>query len=256
MSAPTQPAPPTGIKDENIRSVARALEVLRLLNQRPLWSLSALQLVSGLPKSTLSRLLATLVHEGYVRQELPAGTYRVAARVRELANGYTEESRLIDVARAIALPVTKKIKWPLALGVPDQDAIVVRFSSMPYSPVAVAGSTLGRRHAFHNSAMGLAYLAFCPDHVRSPLLASLAGATLEADCHRVRSLGYAVRHPGGRGGSATLAVPVCRDGAAIGVLATTTYGRSMTETFIEVHAPILSDTAAAIIRSFQSGALP
>ncbi|MDR8402162.1 helix-turn-helix domain-containing protein [Paraburkholderia sp. USG1] len=249
-------------QDETVRSAARALEVLRLLNLQPLWSLQALQQASGLPKSTLSRLLATLIHEGYVRPELPAGTYRVSSRVLELAKGYTDDSRLVDVASSIALHMTKKIKWPLALGIPDGDAIVVRYSSMPYSPIAVTGSTLGHRHAFHNSAMGQAYLAFCTEPVREAFYASLAGGNggglkttvdqLRADCSRIRDWGYAIRRPQGDRESATLAMPVCRNGIAVAVLSMTTYGRSMTDTFVARHVPVLAETAEAIMRRFLS----
>ncbi|WP_438391896.1 helix-turn-helix domain-containing protein [Caballeronia sp. DA-9] len=249
---------------DTIRSVVRALTVLKLMNERPLWMLQDIHHVSGLPKSTLSRLLATLVHEGYVRSEGPPGTYRITSKTCELGAGYSESNRLIDVGSAIALKVTRKIKWPLALGVLDCDAIVVRFSTMPYSPLAVQPTTLGHRLGLVETAMGRIYLAFCSETERDSIFRQLAGLKpggeklaldwMLRDIARVRAAGYAVRQPSGTRGSATLAVPLLCEGNAIAALSMTTFGRSMTRTVIERHLPILVDTARQIVDVFEKDA--
>jgi IclR family mhp operon transcriptional activator len=46
---------------------------------------------------------------------------------------------------------------------PQHDTIVVRFSTMPYSPLAVQTTTLGHRYGFFDSAIGRVYLAFCSE---------------------------------------------------------------------------------------------
>ena len=245
-------------KTETIRAVARALNLLRTMNSRPVWSLHELHHATKLPKATLWRLLATLIAEGYVRAEEPAGTYRLAAKIRELDAGYTEYAQLIDVGRSILLKITKQIKWPLALGMPDGDAMVVHFSTMPYSPLAVHTTTLGHRLGLFDSAMGRAYLAFCSEAERLSMLEPLAAEdrTLEwvrRDIARVRADGYAVRQPGLARGSATLAVPVLREDAAIAALSMTTYGRSMTRATVDRHVPILMETARAIVAALGIG---
>lgn len=249
-------------RSETIRAVARALNVLRVMNSRAVWPLQALHRATGLPKSTLSRLLTTLIAEGYVRAEDAAGAYRLTAKVHELDAGYTEGSRLVDAGRPIALKVTKKIKWPLALGVLDGDAMVVRFSSMPYSPLAVHTTTLGHRLALLESAMGRAFLAFASAIERQSLLDHLMGLDpgdgawsldwVLKDLSRVRAEGYAVRQPGGGRGSATLAVPLLLDGVAIAALSMTTFGKSLTSTAIAEHVPILAQTAREISAAFEA----
>lgn len=259
-----QPSPAveedTADKGQSIRAVVRALRLLRLMNTQHSWTLHALHLACGLPKATLSRLLATLREEGYVVAESVAGTYRLSAKVRELDGGYSESSRLVDTGRQIMLRVTRQIKWPLALGTLDVDAIVVRFSSMPYSPLAVQTTTLGHRHGLLESAMGRVYLAFCSAPERQSLLEHLATlqassapgalAWLERDLAQVRAAGYAVRQPNAERGSATLAVPVLVAQEAVAALSMTTFGKSMTPVMIERHVPVLQDTAQAIGRAF------
>lgn len=247
-------------RDQQIRAVVRALNLIRVMNGRSSWSLQELHLATKLPKSTLSRLLATLVVEGYVRTEEPAGTYRLSSKIRELDAGYTERSRLVDAGRSIAVAVTKKIKWPLAIGTLDRDAIVVRFSSMPYSPLAVHTTTLGHRLGLIDSAMGRVYLAFCSGVERNALLDQLAGFAagparrsnrwLTSDLAQIRQAGFAVRQPTVARGSATLAVPILINDQAIAVLSMTTFGKSMTRTTIEAHVPVLQATAARIAAAF------
>jgi IclR family mhp operon transcriptional activator len=258
------PAPAAG---EAIRSVVRALRLLRLMNERPVWTLHALHQASGLPKATLSRLLATLRQEGYVAVEATPGLYRLAGKVRELDGGYTEGSRLVDAGRPILLRVTRQIKWPLALATLDGDAMVVRFSSMPYSPLAVHTTTLGHRLGLVDSALGRAFLAFCSDAERQALLDNLYlqdadGPDLRAwprdwvehDLAQVRGAGCAVRQPNAERGSATLAVPVCVDGEAVAALSMTTFGRSLTAAVVGQHRPILVETAEAIAAAFNADA--
>ena len=241
-------------KDPPIRSVVRALNLLRTLNTREFWSLHQLYLATSLPKATLSRLLATLIGEGYVRAEEPAGTYRLAARIRELDAGYTENIRLVDCSIQILLRVTQQIKWPLALAVPEIDAMVVRFSTMPYSPLAVYTTTLGHRYGFLDSAIGRVYLAFCSPAERDAVLDHIKAADwATTEITRVYADGYAVRQPGINRGSATLAVPMLRTGQAIAALAMTTYGRSMTKTAIDRHLPILNRVAQECVAAFNCG---
>ncbi len=255
---------------DTIRAVVRALRLLRLMNERPVWTLHELHQAGALPKATLSRLLATLRQEGYVAAEATPGLYRLSGKVRELDGGYTEGSRLVEVGRPILLRVTRQIKWPLALATLDVDAMVVRFSSMPYSPLAVHTTTLGHRLGLVESALGRAFLAFCSDTERQALLDNLDAPEVstpdaegpdlrvwprgwvEHDLAQVRAAGCAVRQPNAERGSATLAVPVCVGGEAVAALSMTTFGRSMTAAVVARHRPILAETAEAIAAAFSA----
>lgn len=251
------------MSSEHIRSVSRALTLLQTLNAEPSTSLHELHLRLGLPKATLSRLLGTLIHEGYVQAERMAGRYRLTAKVLELADGYTPRSLIVDVGRPLALRVTREIRWPLAIGTLDGDAVVVRYSTMPYSPLAVHATTLGQRLGLLETAMGRAYLAHCDPQQRAALLALLAATSdgqlpdmreLEADLRLIRHEGYAVRMPNARRSSATIAVPVMHDGSILASLCLTTFGRLMTPGMIREHLPVLRDTAQAMAVAYAARA--
>lgn len=245
-----------------IRSIARALRLLDAMNERQPCSLAELNAVTGLPKPTIFRILATLQHEGYVVGEGHLGQYRVTERTRRLGAAYGRKSLLVDVGAPLLRQVTRQIKWPLALGVLDGDAMVVRYSTMPYSPLAVQATTLGHRLGLLESAMGLAYMAFCDTAQREILLDMLRAAAPEgrfdedrhihADLALTRQRGYGLRLAKVSGASATVAVPIIAGSAILGVLSMTTFGSLMNEKTLTTFTPVLKETALQIVRRIEA----
>jgi IclR family mhp operon transcriptional activator len=224
------------------------------MNTRQRWGLHELQQAVGLPKTTLFRILRSLQTEGYVRAEGDCGCYRLTARVNELGGGYTDKSQVVDLGAPIALQVTRQIKWPLAIGTLDGDALVVRYSTMPYSPVAVHATTLGHRLGLLESAMGHAYLAHCDEVEKNILLdlllpPSTERGILERELRQVALQGYAVRMPNWQRGSATVAVPIRQGATVLASLSLTTFGRSMTPALIGQHVPVLQQAAVQMAQA-------
>jgi len=240
----------------HIRSIARAFGLLHAMNEKQPATIAELQVATGLPKPTVFRILATLEQEGYVRNEGGLGRYRVTEKTRRLGAAYGEKSLLIDIGSPRVLAVTKHIKWPLALGTLDRDAIVVRYSTMPYSPLAVQATTLGHRLGLLESAMGQAYLAHCDASelaiLRDILRASdpdghqITDELIESTVKQTRQRGYGLRLPRVSGASATVAVPIMDELRVLGVLSMTTFGNLMNEKLLATYLPILRDTAKDI----------
>lgn len=241
-----------------IRAVARALRLLEAMNQRSYATLAELSALTGLPKPTVFRLLATLQSEGYVLNEGHLGQYRTTAKTRALGAGYGEQSRLVDAAGPILSEATTRTKWPLALGVREGEMMVVRYSTMPLTPLAVHATTLGHRLGLTQSAMGTAHLAFCDEAQRSALLASISldaamEEALQAELVRTRRRGYALRLPReAPGATATVALPVMLEGKVAGVVSITLFGSAMTEKTLAGCVPVLQQVAADITAKLES----
>ncbi|MFT3663690.1 helix-turn-helix domain-containing protein [Piscinibacter sp.] len=241
--------------DGIIRSVTRALRVLAVLNEHEAISLAELHKILGLPKTTIHRLLTTLCHAGYAQAEEQAGAYRVSEKVRELGAGYTRRSLVVDVGVPIVKRVTREIKWPLAIGTLEGTVIVIRYSTMPYSPLAVQATTVGHRHGLLGSASGMAYLAFCDELQRESLLRALVDAapvhsglerSIWSQIRSAQQKGYGLRLPSRPGDSATVAVPIKVDTEVAGVLSMTTFGKLMDQRLLVERVPVLNATAAQI----------
>ena len=110
-----------------VEAVHRAFEVLRSVNRLRIASINCIHEETGMPKSTIVRMLETLMAEGYVARDNMCGGYRVTGKVNELTSGYEGISRIIEVARPFAIELTLRIKWPIALGTIHEDAIVIDF---------------------------------------------------------------------------------------------------------------------------------
>lgn len=218
-----------------IGPVVRALNILRALNHQPQSSLQSLHQATGLPKSTIHRLLATLKSEGYVRADVVKGTYSLTEKVRWLSEGFSEPELVVEVGAPIVLKHTRATGLPLAIGTLDRGHIVVRYSSMPYSPIGSEHTTVGHVHDLVHSGMGQAYLAYCSQAERDRLLqwiqASLPEPTLwpaveqdiQSNLADTRKRGYGLRKGQGRGSSTTLAVPLSHAERVLGVLSLTTF---------------------------------
>jgi IclR helix-turn-helix domain len=106
-----------------IRSVARAFQVLRLINEQHGLTLHNIHILSGLPKPTVFRLLHTLKHEGYIEPDGIRGVFRVAGKSLELCAGYTERMLIVKMPRQSLSRLRRKSSdgpWPSAPWIADQ----------------------------------------------------------------------------------------------------------------------------------------
>ena len=189
-----------------VESVRRALEVLRTVNRLRIASVTDIHAATGLPKPTIIRMLETLIADDYIARDNMFGGYRVTCRVRELTKGYSGISMVIEASRAPEIELTQKIKWPIGIGVLDGDAISIQFWTGTISPLAHTNTVLGLRPPLLSSAMGRAYMAFCPEEERERLFDMLRAnpaekfdAAKEEEYRRLltrlRSDAFAVRDP-------------------------------------------------------------
>lgn len=187
-----------------VNAVCRALHVLKVANERAIVTVNSIHAETGIPRPTVVRLLETFMHEGYVVRDNMCGGYRVTQKVVELSAGYGGISRVIEIARPLAIGLTRQIKWPIGLGVIDGDAIEILYWTGTISPVVHTNTVLGKRPDLFRSAMGRAYMAFCEDDERERHIARLRktmpedfGAKEEAVFRqylkRTRTAGYAIK---------------------------------------------------------------
>ncbi|MDF2810652.1 MAG: helix-turn-helix protein [Microvirga sp.] len=221
-----------------VESVRRALEILRAVNRLRIASVTAIHAATHLPKPTIIRMLETLMADGYVARDNMFGGYRVTCRVHELTKGYDGISMVIEASRAPAIELTQRIKWPIGIGVLDGDAISIQFWTGAISPWAHTNTVLGLRPTLVSSAMGRAYMAYCPDDEREKILAGLRAdprhkfdaeketefRQLLARLRSTGSAGFAVRDPRTEPKQmTTLAMPLTFDNRVLAAISVSFY---------------------------------
>ena len=89
-----------------VNSVIRAFSILEAFSlKKNEQSISELKVATGLPFSTLHRLLATMEKIGYIRQNSETGKYRLGIRNFILGN----QVKLVTELRMIAAPILKSL---------------------------------------------------------------------------------------------------------------------------------------------------
>jgi IclR family transcriptional regulator, mhp operon transcriptional activator len=225
-----------------VNSVVRALDLLEALNRRPISTIDELYGQTGIPKPSIVRLLQTLEGRGLVRHAKQHGAYFLTSQIRSLSSGYHSEPRLIEASAGLLDDLTRKIKWPLAIAVPESDAVVIRYSTVSLSPLSLHHSTLGMRLSFVSRALGRAYLAFCDTAEREALIKLIRksqmpedapahnDSTLRAILHETYTRGLATRDPQVRTVSNTLAVPVYENSRVVASVGLTFFSSAMEPT--------------------------
>ncbi len=147
------------------RSLHRGLDILDALAQGPA-ALHELHLRTGLPKSTLRRLLATMVERRYIRRGISDGIYRSNVAIPGAAHGEhtLRIGRLVEVARPHMLRLTQQVKWPSDLHVYHAGRMQILESTHGISPFEMprSGSADTELNMFV-AASGLAYLSALDD---------------------------------------------------------------------------------------------
>lgn len=184
-----------------IEPVRRSFALLEALSHRRTSTLAALTGETGLPRPTVVRLLHTLIALGYAARVSREQGYRLTDRVLGLSESIRFVDHLVDAAMPHMRRFTEEHGWPLYLATLGQGAITIRHSTAPDSPMAFEGAGLNLRRPVLISALGRAWLAFCPEEERRAILRDIGGLTrrqemaLDAVLERVRRDGVAFTEP-------------------------------------------------------------
>lgn len=203
-----------------MRGPLRTLAVLRALNVRNGATVVELSGATGISRPALYRILETLRGAGYVSVGLRRQSYFLTMLVRTLAEGFSDEDWVIQVARPKLSVLQKKVLWPVDLGTFMNNAMWIRETTRQASPLTIDRGVVGLRFPMLQGATGRAYLAFCPDNERETILSNLATvpeagnellgepAELSALLHLTKERGYGVRFGESPVETGAIAVPI------------------------------------------------
>jgi len=157
---------------KNVTALERGLDIMLLLNRLGPSQIRDLHKNTGLPKPTIVRMLATLKGAGYVTQS-DGGSYRVTAKTLALSTGFDAADDLMAVAKPILAAFREEHAWPADLAIFDRDAMVVIDTSKAPGTLSL-NRGIGSRLPVMPTALGRAYLAFCPEDERREITERLA----------------------------------------------------------------------------------
>lgn len=227
-----------------VRGLTRGLNLLRALNLKEdgRSTLADLAQATGLHRTTVRRLLETLIAEGYVRRSESDSRYCLALEVRALADGFRDEDWISAIVAPALSELLQTAVWPSDLTTPQGAYLVVRESTHRFSSLSFHRAMVGQRLPMLLTAAGRAFLAFCQDEQREEILyLAKSGnddqARMASDPHfvahvlqRTREDGY-----GSNDGEWTsqhkigaIALPILQQGQPVGVINVVYLNRAIT----------------------------
>jgi len=248
-------------KDVQVHTVAKALAILEALNQSRVMRLSTLHEVTQLPKSSLVRLLETLIQGGYVVRVSRRDGYSLTEAVLRLSSGLRHRDVMVDLARPLMEAFTRQHKWQVSLATAERDCMIGRFTTRHISPFSREQNFVNRRIHMIQSAVGRAYFSYCSEEERGFILDVLRAsgdelaieddpAHLAAIVRRTRARGYAtIRRPRSNP-TQSFAVPLIHPetGSAVGAVTFFYYRSAMTEAqAVERYLAAVQELADAIV---------
>ncbi len=242
-----------------VESVLRALDILKYLNMMRVATVADLHKITGIAKPTVVRMLETLMAAGYVARDKAFGGYRITENVQNLSDGYFGAPMVIEAAHPYALALTQKVKWGVGVGMLEGHFMRLQFTTARHSPWPMPMTHLRMRLDLLTSAMGRAYLAFCPDYERHALiefqLARLNPSERAAQRQRIDWMLDEIRERGfarkirsrEHSNTETISVAISYHGAVLGCLALGYFRNAVPETEVEARlAEPLRETARAV----------
>ena len=156
-----------------IKSLVRAITVVETLAaHRSGATVTALAAELSLPKSSVFRVLHTLLHLGYVRQDRSTERYSLGTKFLHLAASVERGSDLRTLAHPLLVELSEQTTETVHLALPVDDRMVY-IDKVESTRTVVMASRVGQHLPQHCSALGKAYLSALPVDERRAVVGRL-----------------------------------------------------------------------------------
>ncbi len=201
MADPTRPA-------RTVRAASRALDIIEAVAAARRIKHTQLAAQLGIPKSTATLLLETLVATRYLRRDPESRSFLLGSRILSIAGRYLAEQDVVQVAQPVLSRLSSTLDESCFLVAPEGDEAVVLWREICQRRLTYT-MALGERIGLTATASGVALLAFRSRAEWQRILDSQKGdkAALLAQLEHVAAGGVA-RLEGYVPGVASLALPL------------------------------------------------
>lgn len=221
-------------KTQTIRTVSRALQILKAINRLDAPTLTEISRATSLPYATTFRLVHALIEEGMIEQEPFRKRYIPTEQVHMLSSGFQEDDQLLRAALEPMNEYTRENLWPVALTVRVGNRMMIKYSTNKLTTQTFENYYSGETVPLLFCSSGRAYLAFCGDEERKAIIDGLKANAPDARepilkvfddgglINEITEAGYAsyarTQHNKNPGKTSAFAVPIMVGGSLKGCL--------------------------------------
>lgn len=145
---------------EIVQSVDRTLSILEVLSDYENGlGITDLSERVGLHKSTVHRLLSTLIHKGYVKQNEETNRYELTLKLFELGNKKVEKMNIVTVAKPFIQELMEKTNEVIHLVIGEGSEIVYVAKVEPQKTIRMY-SSIGKRTPMYCTSVGKSMLSY------------------------------------------------------------------------------------------------
>ncbi len=243
----------------NVRLVDRTFDVLEALSWYPEGtSIAVLTEKTGIHKSTIYRLLNTLINRGYIVKDEENSIYRMTLRTYQIGSRAVPGFDLLTLSLDYLKNLCRSSHEAVHLAIPDGSSIVYLFKEVASENVIRIASQTGSRNYMYYTGLGKALLATMSEpEVRevwehseivqyTPSTITKYSDLLK-ELELIRSRGYAIDNEEHEAGIGCIA-DVIRDSnnKAVAALSISTLVSRMDQAFLEENVPRLKKTVSQI----------
>lgn len=158
-----------------VRGLSRGLSILTAMNCLSEGRATAQQLsvITGLHRTTVRRLLETLINEGFVRRSNSDDHYVLTLKVRSLSEGFTDDEWISAIANPLLAKLFQQVVWPSDLYTCQGADMIIRETTHRISPLSFHRGMVGRRVPMLLTSSGRAYFCACSDSQKEQILSIL-----------------------------------------------------------------------------------
>jgi len=248
----------SGQQYKHVRAIERGLAILDAVARNTNSSAAQISAYSGVPRTTVYRILETLENLGYVRRNDEGRIFYLTSKIRMLTANVDSASQLGEIAFPMMEELVQEVLWPSSLTVIDHDAMRIVETTHHLSPYSVHRNAVGTRIPLLTTALGRAYLCFCGEAERQALLGNVGRlydvSTMSRHLERLLHLQPSTRNNGYASSNgetdprfASFAVPIRKSGNVIASMNLIFFRKTMKlEAALERYLPVLNDVVERI----------
>ncbi|MBI5088062.1 MAG: helix-turn-helix domain-containing protein [Actinobacteria bacterium] len=198
-----------------MQSVERAISILLSLDANsPTLDAATLSTRTGLSRSTVYRLLATLEQTGMVRKR--GSRFELGPNVMKLAGGFRAANHISVHAKSVLVELAEQVHTGVALAVLDGDVVVtVETGNAANGDYVMQPHEIGRRIPATATSVGRMLLAFHENPAGDGSDRTAVDAHHAVETEQIRRQGYALTSGLLEAGVRTIAVPVYDQAGAV-----------------------------------------
>lgn len=143
-----------------VQSVERALDILEILSEDVNgMGLSEIGNKIDLHKSTIHRLLGTLIHKGYVIQDCLTNKYKITIKLYELGVKKIASSDILEASKSYTKELMESLNEVVHLVIRDENDIIY-IDKVEADNTIRMSSTIGKRRPLYCTSVGKVMMAY------------------------------------------------------------------------------------------------